>query len=227
VQTARKRFHDELADLEREVAAEGERAEQALAQSVEAVVRKDEALADRVIAEDDAIDAKYLDVERRIIDLLAMQTPVAGDLRLVSAIMHINLHLERVGDMAVNIAKIAKATRDLPTDGTVLSHIEEMADVSRGMLRTALDAFVRRDLQLCLTLPKLDDPVDRLNRGMYLEVVRLGSDPRLLEWGVQMHMVSRQLERVGDHAVDIGEQVAFLLTGEFREFTDASHPDRS
>jgi len=93
------------------------------------------------------------------------------------------------------------------------------------MLRTALDAFVRRDLQLCLTLPKLDDPVDRLNRGMYLEVVRLGSDPRLLEWGVQMHMVSRQLERVGDHAVDIGEQVAFLLTGEFREFTDASHPD--
>jgi phosphate transport system protein len=225
VQTARKRFHEELSALEREVAGEGEKAEQALARSIEAVVHKDEALADEVVANDDAIDAKYLDVERRIIDLLAMQTPVARDLRLVSAIMHINLHLERVGDMAVNIAKIAKATRDLPTDPTVLSHLEEMADVSRGMLRTALDAFVRRDLQLCLTLPKLDDPVDRLNRGMYLEVVRLGSDPRLLEWGVQMHMVSRQLERVGDHAVDIGEQVAFLLTGEFREFTDASHPD--
>src|SRR5207249_2458252 len=185
----------------------------------------DEGLADQVISGDDQIDVRYLDVERRIIDLLAMQTPVAGDLRLVSAIMHVNLHLERVGDMAVNIAKIALATRDLPTDATVLSHIEEMADVSRSLLRTALDAFVRRDLELCLTLPRMDDPVDRLNRGMYMEVVKLAGDARLLEWGVQMHMVARQLERVGDHAVDIGEQVGFLLTGEFREFTDASHPD--
>jgi phosphate transport system protein len=226
VQTARRRFHDELADLEREVSAEGEGAERALGRSIDALVHKDVALANQVIAEDDAIDSFYLDVERRIIDLLAMQTPVAGDLRLVSAIMHINLHLERVGDMAVNISKIAKATLDLPTDSVVLSHIQEMADVSRNLLRTALDAFVRRDLDLCLTLPELDDPVDRLNRGMYMEVVRLASDPRLLEWGVQMHMVARQLERVGDHAVDIGEQVGFLLTGEFREFTDASHPDR-
>ena len=110
----RKRFHDELSALEREVAAEGDKAERAVGRSIDAVVRKDVVLADEVIAEDDAIDAQYLDVERRIIDLLAMQTPVAGDLRLVSAIMHINLHLERVGDMAVNIAKIAKATRDLP-----------------------------------------------------------------------------------------------------------------
>jgi phosphate transport system protein len=227
VQTARRRFHEELADLEAEVAAEGEKAERSVARSIDALVRKDEGLADEVIAEDDAIDAEYLDVERRIIDLLAMQTPVAGDLRLVMAIMHINLHLERVGDMAVNISKIAQATRDLPTDATVMSHIEEMADVSRKLLRTALESFVRRDLELCLTLPSMDDPVDRLNRGMYLEVVRLAGDPRLLEWGVQMHMVARQLERVGDHAVDIGEQVGFLLTGEFREFTDASHPERT
>jgi phosphate transport system protein len=95
------------------------------------------------------------------------------------------------------------------------------------MVRTAIEAFVRRDLELCLSLPRMDDPVDELNRGMYLEVVRLATDPRLLEWGVQMHMVSRQLERVGDNAVDIGEQVGFLLTGEFREFTDASHPERT
>ena len=86
---------------------------------------------------------------------------------------------------------------------------------------------MRRDLELCLSLPRMDDPVDSLNRGMYLEVVGLAADPRMLEWGVQMHMVARQLERVGDHAVDIGEQVGFLLTGEFREFTDASHPDRA
>jgi phosphate transport system protein len=205
---------------------EGELAERALSRSVDALVRKDQQQAEEVIAADDEIDGKYLDVERRVLDLLAMQTPVAGDLRLVSAIMHINMHLERIGDMAVNISKIARATRDLPTDPTVLSHIEEMADISRNMIRTAVDAFVRRDLDLCLTLPRMDDPVDQLNRGMYLEVVRLAADPRLLEWGIQMHMVARQLERVGDNAVDIGEQVGFLLTGEFREFTDASHPDR-
>jgi phosphate transport system protein len=222
----RKRFHDELAALEREIATEGSLAEAALARSMDALIHKNAVLADQVIADDDQIDATYLDVERRVIDLLAMQTPVAGDLRLVSAIMHINMHLERVGDMAVNIAKITRATLNLPTDQTVLSHIQEMGDVSGGMVRTAVEAFTRRDLQLCLALPRMDDPVDELNRGMYLEVVRLASDPRLLEWGVQMHMVARQLERVGDNAVDIGEQVSYLLTGEFREFTDASHPDQ-
>jgi phosphate transport system protein len=226
VQEARHRFHSELEWLERAVVSEGELAERALGRAIEALVRHDDDSADEVISGDDQIDELYLSVERRILELLARQTPVAIDLRLVSAIMHINLHLERVGDMAVNIAKIARATRNLPTDPTVLSHIEEMADVSRKMLRTAIDAFVRRDLELCLSLPRMDDPLDELNRGMYLEVVRLAADPRLLEWGVQMHMVARQLERVGDNAVDIGEQVGFLLTGEFREFTDASHPDR-
>src|SRR5205809_459549 len=172
----RKRFHDELSALEREVAAESELAQRALEQAVEALLHKDEGLADQVISGDDQIDVRYLDVERRVIDLLAMQTPVASDLRLVSVIMHVNLHLERIGDMAVNIAKIAQATRDLPTDPTVLSHIEEMAEISRSMLRTATDAFMRRDLELCLTLPRLDDPVDSLNRGMYLEEVGLASD---------------------------------------------------
>jgi phosphate transport system protein len=96
--------------------------------------------------------------------------------------------------------------------------------VATSLLRAAISAFVRRDLELCLALPQMDDPIDQLNRGMYHEVVRLASDPLLLEWGIQMNTVARQLERVGDHAVDIGEQVGFLLTGEFREFTDASHP---
>ncbi|MGH2554188.1 MAG: phosphate signaling complex PhoU family protein, partial [Actinomycetota bacterium] len=107
---------------------------------------------------------------------------------------------------------------------TVLQHLQEMADVAGTMLRTAIAALVRRDLKLCRVLPKMDDPVDRLNRGMYREVAALAGDPRMLEWGIHMNVVSRQLERVADHAVDIGEQVAFLLTGEFKEFTDASHP---
>ncbi len=221
----RKRFHEELNALESEILGLGERAELALSRAVDGLVRKDGTLSEQVIADDDAIDATYMDVERRILGLLATQTPVASDLRLVSAIMHINLHLERVGDMAVNIAKMSLVTMDLPASETVLSHLEEMGAVAGTMLRTAIDSFARRDLDLAQRLPQMDDPIDLLNRNMYREVAALASDPLMLEWGLRMNVVSRQLERVGDHAVDIGEQVAFLLTGEFREFTDASHPE--
>jgi phosphate transport system protein len=222
---ARRQFHEELESLELDVLAMGELAERALHESMEALNSRDPEVAAAVIAGDDEIDDRYLSVERRWLELLALQTPVASDLRLVSAILHINLHLERIGDMAVNIAKIAKLTRQLPTNSTILSHLQEMADVVRPMIRTALDAFVRRDIKLASSLPEMDDPVDRLNRGMYREVAACAGDPQMLEWAIRMMVVSRQLERVGDHAVDIAEQVAFLLTGEFQEFSDASHPD--
>ncbi|SRR6266498_168223 len=220
----RKRFHDELAALESEILGLGERAALAVANAVDALVRKDAALADQVISEDDALDATYLDIEQRILGLLATQTPVASDLRLVSAIMHANLHLERVGDQAVNIAKLAKLTMDLPASDTVVAHLREMGDLVGTMLRSAMDAFARRDAHLAEQLQTMDEPVDRLNRNMYREVVDMANDPQALEWGIRMDLVSRQLERVGDHAVDIGELVAFLITGQFREFTDASHP---
>ena len=220
----RKRFHDELAALESEILGLGERAARAVAKAAQALLRKDAVLARDVIAEDDAVDATYLDIEQRILDLLATQTPVATDLRLVSVILHCNLHLERVGDQAVNIAKITLATLDLPSSDTVMKHLEEMAEVVGAMLRTAMEAFALRDADLAQQLPDMDEPVDRLNRNMYREVAALASDPQLLEWGIRMNVVSRQLERVGDHAVDIGEQVAFLMTGTFREFSDASHP---
>ena len=92
------------------------------------------------------------------------------------------------------------------------------------MLRTAMEAFGRRDLDLAFKVPTMDDPVDRLNRATHLEALKLADDPRSLDWGLHMNMAARALERVGDNAVDIAEQVGFLLTGEFREFTDASHP---
>jgi phosphate transport system protein len=219
----RQRFHGELMSLESELAEMGMRAAEAVRLAVESLIRRDRDRADAVVAGDDPVDEAYLDIERRILDLLALQTPVASDLRLVSAILHINLHLERVGDQAVNVAKICLATLDLPKSPVILSHLAEMGDVVSRMVRTAIEAFERRDLELCLKLPEMDDPVDLLNRGMYLEVVKLADDPALLEWGIQMNVVARALERVGDNAVDIGEQVSFLLTGEFREFTDASH----
>jgi phosphate transport system protein len=220
----RRKFHEDLDWLEREITSMGELAERAVGVAVDALATQDVALCDQVIAGDDAIDGSYIEIERRILDIIAMQNPVASDLRFVSAVWHVNLHLERIGDMAVNIAKIAKVTEALPRDERVISHLREMADVVRPMIRTAMESFALRDLELALKLPSMDDPVDRLNRGLYGQIVGLAPDVRLLEWGIRMNVVSRQLERCGDHAVDIAEQVAFLLTGEFREFTDASHP---
>ncbi len=221
----RQAFHDELDSIELEVLVEGELAERAIDRAVTALVTGDADLARLVIAEDDGVDERYLSVERRILQVLALQTPVAGDLRRLSAILHINLHLERIGDQAVNVAKIFLSVRDLPAGATILSHLHEMGDVVRAMIRTALTSLRDRDLDLALSLPVMDDPVDRLNLGMYREVAMLASDAGMLEWGLRMNVLARQLERVGDNAVDIGEQVAFLVTGEFREFTDASHPE--
>jgi phosphate transport system protein len=220
----RTRFHEELELLELDVLGMGELSERAVGKSVGALIDHEDAQAHAVVAADDEIDEKYMSIETRILQVMALQTPVAGDLRLISAILHSNLHLERIGDMAVNIAKIYLSVRHLPTSQSIQANIREMDDVVRPMIRTAMEAFRRRDLELCLRLPEMDDPVDRLNLGMYKEVAALAGDPELLNWGLRMILVARQLERVGDHSVDIGEQVGFLLTGEFREFTDASHP---
>jgi phosphate transport system protein len=223
----RRHFHEELKALELSLLGLGELTEQAVSKAVDLLETRDPEQAAALIAGDDIIDERYVEVENRWLELLALQTPVAGDLRLISSILHINLHLERIGDMAVNIAKLIAATRKLPTNKTIVSHLLEMGDVVRRMVRTAMESFARRDLDLALSLPSLDEPVDRLNRGMYREVAACAGDPELLDWAVRMMVVSRQLERVGDQAVDIAEQVAFLLTGEFREFSDASHPDEN
>ena len=219
-----QRLQEELEHLELEVLAMGELSERAVGLAIEALVRRDPDLAQQVIDSDDAIDDRYLDVEQRTIELIALQTPVASDQRLLSAMLHIDLHLERIGDQAVNIAKTFLSVRHLPGSEQVTAHIQEMGDIVRPMIRTAMEAFRTRDLELCLRLPEMDDPVDRLNLGMYREVAALADDPRQLDWGLRMLVLARNLERVGDNAVDVAEQVGFLLTGEFREFTDASHP---
>jgi phosphate transport system protein len=159
-----------------------------------------------------------------VLSVLALQSPVAADLRLISAIMHCNLHLERVGDQAVNVAKLYLRTKGESGSETMRQQLEEMGTLVVSMLRTAMEAFGRRDLDLAFKVPTMDDPVDRLNRATHLEALKLADDPRSLDWGLHMNMAARALERVGDNAVDIAEQVGFLLTGEFREFTDASHP---
>jgi len=221
----RIRYHEELTETEDHVQAMGVAAAALFGKALRALIEDDVALCDAVVAGDDEVDRYYLQTEERVLRLFALQTPVASDLRLLTVLLHINLHLERVGDMAVNVAKISKLAADLPRSLTVVAHLEEMGNIALRMIAAAMDAFARRDLELCRELPAMDEPIDRLNRGMLQEVLEIADDKRMLEWGIRMHVVSRQIERVGDHAVDIAEQVAFLLTGEFREFTDASHPE--
>ncbi len=221
----RRRYHEELRVLEDDVQRTGVQARLLLEKALQTLPDGDLAVCDEVIAGDDEVDELYLDVERRILGLFALQTPVASDLRLLTALLHINLHLERVADQAVNIAKITKLVDGLPRDPKVVRHLDEMGAIALGMVGTAMDALARRDLELSRKLPEMDDPIDQLNRGMLQHVLEASDDKRTLEWGIRMHVVSRQIERIGDNAVDIGEQVAFLVTGKFREFTDASHPE--
>jgi phosphate transport system protein len=221
---ARPHFHEKLDEMELRLLTLGELAGNAVGNAVEAVVEHDDDRAERVIAGDDEIDRIYLELDNGILSLLALQAPVAADLRLVSVIMHSSLHLERIGDQAVNVAKVYRFTKEMPRSATIVQQIGEMGDIVVEMVRVAMDALRRRDLELCTRLPKMDDPVDRLNRNMHFEVAKLADDPRALDWGMHMNLAARALERVGDNAVDIGEQVSFLVSGEFREFTDASHP---
>ena len=220
----RERYRETLDRIERELLALGQLAGEAVQRAVEALVERDQAKAHRVIDGDDEIDDLYLRIDQDALRVLALQSPVADDLRLVSAIIHCSLHLERIGDQAVNVAKLYLVTEDEPGSWAMREQIEEMGTIVVTMVRTAMESFATRDLDLCMKLPLMDDPVDRLNRSTHLEALKLADDPRALDWGLHMNIAARALERVGDNAVDIAEQVAFLLTGEFREFTDASHP---
>jgi phosphate transport system protein len=217
-------FHEELEQTELDLLSLGELAGTAVQRSIEALMQHDDAKAQGVIDADDAIDELYLKVDNDILQMLALQSPVAQDLRLISAILHCDLHLERVGDQAVNVAKLYLRTKDARGSESMRQQLEEMGTLVVAMVRTAMEAFGRRDLDLALKVPTMDDPVDRLNRNTHLEALKLADDPSQLDWGLHMNMAARALERVGDNAVDIAEQVGFLLTGEFREFTDASHP---
>ena len=222
MESVRISFQEELEQVEAALQEEGDYVLRALRAAVNAVEQSDAELADEVIAFDDEIDQRYFTIEEGIPSLLARQTPVATDLRLVLAILHVNLHLERMADYCVTIAKLTKLVADVEPDENLVQAFEEMGQRAEEMIRVALDSFQARDLEAASSLVDLDELIDRANRRAVQHVLATASDPRQQEWGLRMLMVSRCLERIGDHAVDIGEQVAYLVTGEFREFTDAS-----
>ncbi|MGB2952376.1 MAG: phosphate signaling complex protein PhoU [Gaiellaceae bacterium] len=223
----RTTFQEELDQLEASLQEEGALVLRALRGALNALGQRDVELADEVIAFDDDVDRIYLGVEEGIQSLLARQTPVATDLRLVLAMLHVNLHLERMADYCVTIAKLTKLVADAEPDTELVDTLEEMGERAEEMIRVALDSFANRDLAGAETLPDLDELIDRANRRFVERVADVVGDPAMREWALRMLVVSRTLERLGDHAVDIGEQTAYLLTAEFREFTDASHPERA
>jgi phosphate transport system protein len=216
-------FQEELDQLESSLQAEGELVLRSLRAAVETVCSQDVELADEVIAFDDDIDRAYLGVQQGIELLLARQTPVATDLRLVLALLHDNLHLERMGDLCVTIAKLTKLSEGLPADEALLEGFKEMGERAEQMIRVALRSLQERDRYAAESLLELDELIDRANRRVVNHLLDRGHDVERREWGLRMILASRCLERIGDHAVDIGEQTAYLVTGEFREFTDASH----
>jgi phosphate transport system protein len=192
---------------------------------LEALEHQDVELAEMVIADDDRVDGRYLEVHQGILSLLALQAPVAGDLRLVAALLHMIKHIERMGDQCVNIAKLIPLSgHEPPVRREMLDALAKMGAFARSEVVQAKAAFASRDMGLAEDLVRQDREINRLNREIFRFAIEIGEDPDTREWAMCMILVARALERVGDNAVDIGEQVAFVVTGLFREFAGPARP---
>ena len=188
-------------------------------------IGRDMELAEMVIADDDRIDGRYLEVHQSILTLLATQAPVATDLRLIAALLHVMKNIERMGDQCVNIAKTIPLTgHEPPVREEVLERILRMGRAARTEVTQCKTAFATRDVELAEDLVRQDATINALNREIFQLAIDIGTDPDSREWGMHMVMVARAIERIGDNAVDVGEQTAFVVTGLFREFSDSSHP---
>ena len=196
-----------------------------LERTMEALQHQDVELAEMVIVDDDRIDGRYLEVHQGILSLLARQAPVATDLRLVAALLDVIKHVERMGDQCVNIAKLIPLTgHDPPSDRAMLETLAEMGRHAGSLVEQSKRAFADRNVDLARDLVARDESINRLQREVFRLAIEIGDDPDTREWAMTMMLVARAIERIGDNAVDVGEQTAFVVTGLFREFTDASHP---
>jgi len=220
----RQQFHEELHALEVQALGGIDLVVTTLDRTLEALEHQDIELASIVIHDDDRIDGRYLEVQQGILSLLALQAPVASDLRLVAALLHVIKHVERMGDQCVNIAKMLPVVGfEPPKDEELLATIFKMGRLARSEVEQAKQAFLLRDVAVAEDLVRQDLEINRLNRCVFSRAVEIGTDADRREWAMSMMLVARAIERIGDNAVDIGEQVAFVVTGQFREFSDASH----
>ncbi len=219
----RVEYQERLHILESSLQEQGALCLRAIRGAVDALTTQDVELCDEVIAFDDEIDQRYHRIEKMVEEVLALETPVAGDLRLVLAVLHNSIHLERIGDQSVTIAKLTKLSAKHEPQHELAEGLREMGDRCEEMLTIALHAFAERDVQQARSLVELDELIDRTNHRVTDKVLQMAASPGQQEWGMRMIIVSRCLERIGDNAVDLGEQTVFLATGEFGEFVDASH----
>ena len=225
MQETRHQFREDLKTLEQQVLGGLDLVVSQLDRALEAVSYQDVELATIVIADDDRIDGRYLEVHQGILSLLARQAPVAGDLRIVAALLHVIRCIERMGDQCVNIAKLVPLSGyEAPKDKDILDAIERMGQLARSQVTQARDALGRRNVDLAQDLARQDEEINRLNRVIFRRAVEVGDELDMREWGMFMILVARCLERIGDNTVDIAEQVVFVVTGLFREMADASTP---
>jgi len=220
----RQAYVEELTELEERALGGLDLVAETLTRTLEAIEHSDVELAGMVIADDDRIDGRYLEVHQSILTLLATQQPVATDLRLIAALLHVMKSIERMGDQCVNIAKVIPLSgHEPPRDAEMITDIITMGQQAKSLVSQAKTGFATRDVELSRDLVRQDDVIDHLNRRCFARAIEIGDDVDDREWGITMMLVARALERIGDNAVDIGEQTAFVVTGEFSEFTDASH----
>jgi phosphate transport system protein len=221
----RRHFQEELKALEQSATGAIDIVLEQLDRVLEALEHQDVELAQFVILDDDRLDGRYLEVHQGILSLLALQAPVAGDLRLVAALLHLIKHVERMGDQCVTIAKLIPLSgHEPPVRTEMLDRILRMGRAARSEVVQARAAFQARDVALAEDLARQDREINRLNREVFQLAIEIGEDADTREWAMHMTMVARALERIGDNAVDIGEVTAFVVSGLFREFSDASVP---
>ena len=223
MEEVRHQFRETLRELEQQTLGGMDMVIQQLDRALESLSYQDVELAGMVVADDDRIDGRYLEVHQGILSLLARQAPVAGDLRIVAALLHTLRCIERMGDQCVNIAKLVPLSgHEAPKDKDILDLIERMGQLARSQVVEAKEAFASRSAEMARDLLRQDSEVNRLNREIFRRAVEVGDNVEVREWAMFMILVARCLERIGDNTVDIAEQVVFVVTGLFREFADAS-----
>jgi len=222
VQETRHQFREALRELEAQTLGGMDLVVGQLDRALESLSYQDVELAAMVVADDDRIDGRYLEVHQGILSLLARQSPVAGDLRLVAALLHMLRCVERMGDQCVNIAKLVPLSGyESPKDKDILDAIERMGVLARSQVVQARDSFRDRNVELANDLVRQDGEINRLNRETFKRAVEVGDDLEMREWAMFMILAARCLERIGDNTVDIAEQTVFVATGLFREMAEA------
>ncbi len=217
MEEVRHQFREDLKALEQQTLGGLDLVMQQLDRALEAISYQDVELAAMVVADDDRIDGRYLEVHQGILSLLARQAPVAGDLRIVAALLHILRCIERMGDQCVNIAKLVRLSGyEAPKDKDILDAIERMGQLARSQVAEAKEALAARSEAMARDLLRQDSEINRLNRHIFRRAVEVGDNIEMREWAMFMILVARCLERIGDNTVDIAEQVVFVVTGLFR-----------